>query len=67
MKVEFKVIVYKSYGPFIFKCESHAQAVDTMRRYWFSPGVWNIRLFANNEELDVTDLVKSWGPRPTYC
>ena len=65
--MEFTVVVYKSFGPFIFKFDNYKQAIDEVKRHWFSPGVWNINLFVDGECLDISEIIHSWGDRPIYC
>ena len=63
----YKVVVFKSYGPFSFEFESYDEAMRFLKDKWFSSGVWDVKLFEGGKELEISDTVRSWGQRPIYC
>ena len=63
---EYKIVIDKTYGPFIYEYNSYEEAVTHIEEKWFGPGVWDIKLFKNNEEIDISEIVKSFGTRPIY-
>ena len=63
----YLVRVFKNYGPFDFTYETYEEAIKNLKDKWFSCGVWDIRLYKDDEEIEIGELVKSWGIRPVYC
>ena len=63
----YKIIVFKNFGPFITEHETYEEAIKALKEKWFSPGVWDISLFEGEKELDIVELIHSWGERPIYC
>jgi len=65
--MSYRIIICKSFGPFEFDAPTYEDAIAVLRRKWFSSGVWDVKLFKDGEEIDISDLVRSWGDRPMYC
>ena len=63
----YEVIIYKSCGPFKFSFDNYDTAIGFLYRKWFSPSVWDVRLFKDGTEIDISAIVSSWGDRPIYC
>lgn len=64
---QYRVIVHKNFGPFVFVFDKYEDAVKCVKDKWFSSGVWDIALFEDGKQLDIRELMKAWGNRPIYC
>lgn len=64
--MKYRIIVCGSFT-FVFYKNTYEEAIKFVKDKWFSPSVWDIRLFEDDKEIDISELIKSWGERPVYC
>ena len=63
----YKVFVCKNYGPFEFEVETYEDAVALAIDKWYGSGVWDVRVFKDRKEIDISEHFKNLPPRPIYC
>lgn len=68
-KGKYRAVVCKNFGGGNFYFDNKEDAIDFLLDKWFSPSVWDVRLFdtESKKEIDISETIKAAGDRPVYC